>query len=173
MKSSIIFGLWSLCPISLAVETGFYYMVDVPFGYFNVLKTYKKTGSVVKCAALCQVYPQNSKKCDGFRLTEEDCKLLVVDWRKKPGSVQRVDVYVDKDLKVAGSDYKVISEEIYDHRFHAKYMLDDLKNDICWGYEAYWEGPKHKSPVSVKFDTILPINVRKIRLKNNHEDGGD
>ena len=95
--------------------------------------------------------------------------MLAADWTKDPESEPRVDVYLSKDLKVTGANYKVLSEDVAGVRFGGTFMLDDLKLDVCFDFNAYWQGPKGKTPASVKFDTILSIVVRKIRLKNNHQ----
>ena len=154
----------------LAVGMSKYVLIEMTPDFFEVVETEKvfDSSGLIACAGSCQTY--TGSRCNGFHLVGNECKLIWADWKRTPGSGTKTKVYVDKDLRVTGADYKVLEEQIFDERFHGKYMLDNLKHHVCYGAAAYWQGPLRRVPATVKFDTLLTLNVRMVRLKNNHDD---
>ena len=119
--------------------------------------------------AACQTH---TKLCNGFHWADDRCKIGWADW-KRQGPGPNAKIHVCKELIVTGPNHKVISENKWGQKFLAKYMLDDINHHICRGGGAYWRGPWRKSPATIVFDTILTLNVRMVKMKNNHENGDE
>ena len=145
-----------------------YEVVDTTAGDITLLETkeFDDENQYIRCAVFCT----QTTSCNGFVVEGKKCKMSSIVWKRKHGAQENtIQVHINKKYVPT---YKILEEMIYDKRYHAKYALDHLKNDVCYSGSVggeYWQGPKDSKSAKFKFEASITMYITEVVLKNNHE----